>query len=1136
MVLAAPVKSGIQIRHGRSNQITNHDLQRDVRNCAVSPDGRWIVVGDHGNGTITLYEAAGVKKIRDLMGEGGMPVFSPDGRWLFATPLSRVGKLWDTTTWTQIAEVQASYLAFSHDGRLAAASDAGNQIRFLETGSWREIARLEMSDYQIVRPLHFSLDGSRVVCLSEDLRLLAILELGGLRAELKRLNLDWDWPELAPGRDEPIPPRVRLVTPAEAESRNKQIAQLSVELNQLILQKKPKAALARLDQFLEDDYGYPPPSFRWRRIDLLAALRRWDEAAEEMEARQAELSGDARIASWIASEFALLQLYQKHNEAYEVQRRWLIEHCRDPMLIHVNVRERVAKAVLLAPPESGGSYARIREMLPETDLDKIQPDRKPWLYATLGLLACRMGEHERADEHFQKALASNINLSASNFYALAHFGQALNEHARGNKAASKQAYLRGQRINFDEMPADDESLDANWWYDWLGCQVLRRELEQALFGKELASRKEQIQGAISLQEEGLTQVREEHGDKHSQTIEALAELASLQQLAGAAEPAVANWKQAYELAAAAKGPSDAFTLHLAVSLGEAYRKANQSEEVLNLLEPLSKQLDDVPEIKHQLGESLLQMNRHQEALPLLQRSYAMPFKLGINPAIDAQRRLACGASLIRAYDADGNHAKVIEVGEPLWKTLSIPRRTKIDSIPILNSIAKAFRASSKFDKAVPYYEELSIAILEKHDPLAIESLMSKHELALAYHQAGQSAKAVPIYEEVLPHLQKREGRESSSTLQCVKNLAEALLAVGDSTQAIKRFEELFYWLKTKHGEDSKEFVDALHNVGLSFYQAKQFDKAIEYYEASLAGIRKLQKEPGRDLWTCLNDLASAYYSKGEHAKAIPLLEEAVRYLRPQPNVESDYGQILTLLARSYRTIGEHQKSLAASQEALDFFRREEGGESVNVYVAMHNLALGFAAAGDYQQAIMLYEQALPKVRELRGRDHEFALIVAKNFAAALRSVERFEKSEALYEEVANQRRAASGLDEYILLNALLDLAEAHAFAGHWDKALKINQEVADRFLPQWPADDWRAHRVNLALGVSHLGLKNVDLAEPLLTSFDALLTQFDKLPKIGQDYMPIACKRIIDLYESQSLPAKANLWRTKLKSLPAVNK
>jgi WD40 repeat protein len=198
----------------------------DVRSCAVSPDGRWVATGHHSNRQgigATVWDAQSGQAVKDFsLAAGCGVVFSPDGRWL----LTNGGgcRLWKVDTWEEGPRVappgEGGGVAFTPDGGVLALEAGLSQVRLVEVDSGAEIARLTVPEQTRVGPACFAPDGAQLVAVGTDSNLLYIWDLRALRAELKKLDLDWDgddYPPLANPAPEPL--RVEVVTDGQRKPK-----------------------------------------------------------------------------------------------------------------------------------------------------------------------------------------------------------------------------------------------------------------------------------------------------------------------------------------------------------------------------------------------------------------------------------------------------------------------------------------------------------------------------------------------------------------------------------------------------------------------------------------------------------------------------------------------------------------------------------------------------------------------------------------------------------------------------------------------------------------------------------------------------------------------------------------------------
>jgi WD40 repeat protein/tetratricopeptide (TPR) repeat protein len=185
--------------------------QKDVRNCAVSPDGRWVATGNHwdlGIGVI-VWDAQTSRPVKNLNIGGSLVRFSPDGNWLL-TSGGGYYQLWTVGTWEEGPPLKkddhsvCAGAAFTSDGQMLALSGEESQVRLVEVATGAEIARLTVPEQTNLAPQCFSGDGSHLVAIGNN-KLMYIWDLRLLRGELAELGLDWGWPEFSPAA-RPLPP------------------------------------------------------------------------------------------------------------------------------------------------------------------------------------------------------------------------------------------------------------------------------------------------------------------------------------------------------------------------------------------------------------------------------------------------------------------------------------------------------------------------------------------------------------------------------------------------------------------------------------------------------------------------------------------------------------------------------------------------------------------------------------------------------------------------------------------------------------------------------------------------------------------------------------------------------------------
>jgi WD40 repeat protein len=129
--------------------------------------------------------------------------FTPDSRTLVISQHDGFS-FWDVDTRRQIQRLrrevgfESSHVAFSADGKLMALEMAPAVIHLIDASAFRTIAKLE--DPHGDQPVwqDFTPDGTKLVVVTKHTTAIHIWDLRAIRARLKEINLDWDWPEFAP--------------------------------------------------------------------------------------------------------------------------------------------------------------------------------------------------------------------------------------------------------------------------------------------------------------------------------------------------------------------------------------------------------------------------------------------------------------------------------------------------------------------------------------------------------------------------------------------------------------------------------------------------------------------------------------------------------------------------------------------------------------------------------------------------------------------------------------------------------------------------------------------------------------------------------------------------------------------------
>ncbi len=212
---------GVATIEGETNQLLDPETRTVLRELgphpqgevrALSGDGRWAASCGWHSDRVRLWDAHSGRMVHEwVTGARSYVFFTPDSRGLvIATDCDF--SLWDVAArrpiWRLPRDViqYPGHVAFSPDGRLMALEMAPAVIHLKEAASGRTVARLEDPHGDRATWLGFTPDGTRLVVASKFAAVVHIWDLRAIRARLKAMGLDWDWPEFPPAADEMADP------------------------------------------------------------------------------------------------------------------------------------------------------------------------------------------------------------------------------------------------------------------------------------------------------------------------------------------------------------------------------------------------------------------------------------------------------------------------------------------------------------------------------------------------------------------------------------------------------------------------------------------------------------------------------------------------------------------------------------------------------------------------------------------------------------------------------------------------------------------------------------------------------------------------------------------------------------------
>ena len=180
-----------------------------AESVALTSDGLWAATGTWKGTGVFVYEASTGRLVRRLPVKGSAFVaFSPDDNWLATADMTEF-RLWKTGTWEPVSRTipgdhvsEINPLIFSPDGKLVAVVRTPYEIQILKVPGCEVVATLRAPSLATISSIRFSPDGAKLAALEHGGQ-IDIWDFRIIRDELKKLNLDWEFPPFSLENDAP---------------------------------------------------------------------------------------------------------------------------------------------------------------------------------------------------------------------------------------------------------------------------------------------------------------------------------------------------------------------------------------------------------------------------------------------------------------------------------------------------------------------------------------------------------------------------------------------------------------------------------------------------------------------------------------------------------------------------------------------------------------------------------------------------------------------------------------------------------------------------------------------------------------------------------------------------------------------
>jgi tetratricopeptide (TPR) repeat protein len=313
-------------------------------------------------------------------------------------------------------------------------------------------------------------------------------------------------------------------------------------------------------------------------------------------------------------------------------------------------------------------------------------------------------------------------------------------------------------------------------------------------------------------EQALSIRRAHQGADHSDTLNAMNDLAVVCVEAGQLDRALSLQEVALKIQRAKLGEDHPDTLTSMHNLAIAYDDAGQYDHAIGLFEQVLKRE------RTKLGPN------HRNTLHSLHNLAATYLKAGqLDRAIPLLEQVVA--------------AQAAKLGDDHPHTLGS-----------MNSLAVAYEQAGKRDRAIDLHERVLTVQRTKLGDDHPDTLATRNNLAVAYRNSGQLDRAIPLLHALLKTHQARLVRDHPATLAVARNLAEAYEKTRRDRDAESLYRQVVEAAAKQKTRNDPFYGDSLALLGHCLVGQREHAKAVSVLRECLAIREKIQP----DSWSTAN--------------------------------------------------------------------------------------------------------------------------------------------------------------------------------------------------------------------------------------------------------------------------------------------
>ena len=399
---------------------------------------------------------------------------------------------------------------------------------------------------------------------------------------------------------------------------------------------------------------------------------------------------------------------------------------------------------------------------------------------------------------------------------------------------------------------------------------------------------------------------------------------------------------------------------------------------------------------HNIGNCLLDMNKHDEALEYLQRAMKIKEQVSLNLNADksfAITLLNIGSCLLKMNKHD-------EALEYLQQAMKIEEQVSLDlntdkSFAItLHNIGRCLLNMNKHNEALEYLQRA----MKIEEQVSLD-LNTDKSFARTLNEIGLCLFDMNKHNEALEYLQQamKIKEQVSLNLNTDKSFAITLHEIGRCLLDMNKHDEALEYLQRAMKIEEqvsldlntdKSFAITLHNIGRCLLNMNKHDEALEYLQRAM----KIEEQVSLDLNTdksfaiTLHNIGRCLLNMNKHDEALEYLQQAIKIKEQVSldlNTDKSFARTLNEIGICLFDMNKHNEALEYLQQAMKI--KEQVSLNLNTdksfSITLHNIGSCLLDMNKHDEPLEYLQRAM-KIEEQLSLD----LNTDKNFAITLHEI------------------------------------------------------------------------------------------------------------------------------------------------------